>query len=1215
MRTRVLALTAALLLAPAALTARAADTDVPSALFGSEAEARGDFDAWLGELLDAVAAAPDSPFAGICLDKAQGLMPYASDPTIAETKLQPVLDRGTRDADIRESIQDFLASRARTRGEFEGALAFGGNDGYVTRFAVAGPFGWSADALVHRKYAPETTTIDPTATMKGPRGALKWLSVPQLGTSVWVSPDSQLRQGTSGVVYAMARIRSDSARTVALKVWCSDSFAVFMNGRACTVADREQDRVPSPVWTTARLEAGWNRILVKVAGGGRFAVKVADVATGAAVLDIEAGDPLMTAAEPKSMGTPDARTFKTAAERGAAIAATSGDAQAAAAAALLLSDESREWQAYTLFVQAAAAAPALDKTVQANLLAAYGRFLATFSELPPIQRKLRAKASFKAALAAFPDHHSATLRLARYENDDDRPDAAVNALQEYVAKNPTAMAWMAIAEISKARTWEREAIAAAEAALSIAPNSATPIRFLAAYDKQYGNNEQHAKRMRRLIEINAGDSTALSQLIRNLRARGKDDEALAAIQKLSDRWQASLGYRRQKAGILRNLGRLDESLAIWRELALLVPDEETNPREEGEILELQGKTDAAITAYERSLALRGYQPRLWRSLTRLRGGVEDFAQRWEPNVEQIIAELPTDEELKKAYPKAIAITLLDHSVVTVHPDGSASSIVHMLYKIMNEKGVQKYGDMPNAGELLGIRTILPDGTVMKPTGLRGRNYNMEGLVPGVIIEHRFLVHQRAGRKGFEAGQFFFQDFEFRKEPNPVLHSRYVVIADADNVPAYEKRNYEADTEVVEFDGKVATIFEQRDMPRIEWEQGMPEKEEIVPYVDYSPAPSMDDANWELLAGRDDSRTSPILREAVGRVVAPEMGDSAKLRAIFDFVNTEITGEFGMGGSAAAILLEKAGDRGQLFEAMIREAGVRYTLGRAMAWRGHARDLTRPTSSVFNAPFLYLRPSDAAPIPFFMGARHAPFGLVPVGYRGSYAFLASANGGEIIVLPAGGERMDNGAQFTITLGADAESTAVAGDVVYRSGGGFGFKRRLEEMPQDDRRKFAEGQLSGYFASPTLSDFAFPGVETRGEPLTIHLKGTMPQYLSPQSDRFVAGLGLPSSDMTGNYVHRPERVYDLILNVRDDRIDGYTVELGDAFEIAHLPADHLAVSELGTYSLTYRLVGTTLNVRRERHLQPARYTAEQYDGFIAWCKGIDDAEQAKIEYRAR
>lgn len=1213
MRTSALALAAALLLSPA-VPALAGDADVPAVLFGSEAEARGDFDAWMDETLAGLAADPGSPYAGLLIDKVRALSDFVSDPTVIEQRLQPVLDRGIRDGDAREALQDLLAQRARARGEFDRARAYGGNDGYVTRFAVIGPFGWSSAALVHRPYAPEKADVDPKAALEGARGKVTWLPLPQLGDSPWVAPYDQIRQDGIGVAYAMARLRSDTARTVAVKVWCSDTFAVHVNGREAVVADRERDRVPNPVWTTIRLEPGWNRLVVKTTGRTSFAVKLANLADGMPVLDVEEGDPLMTDAAPAAGALPEPMTYRTAVDRAVAASEGGGSPVLLAATAQLLAERGREWEAYESFEAAAASAAALTPVERANLLAAHGRFLADFGELPPIQRKLKAKESYGRALEAFPDHHSATLRMARYENEDDRPDEAVAMLQGLAAKRPTAMAWMTIAEVAKARTWEREAIDAAEAALELAPNHRGALRFLAQYDRQYGNHARLVQRMERLLAIDASDGNALDSLIGSLRDRGQDDTAMARLRELADRWEGSLSYRRQIAIQLRRTGDLDGSLAAWRELERIVPREEEYPREIGEILELKGDTAGALAAYGRSLALQGFQPSVRRAVARLRGDGEDFGRRWEPNIEQMLAELPSDEELKERYPKAVAVTVLDHSVTRVHEDGSSSSIVHMAYKLLNEKGVQKYGDMPNMGDLLSIRTILPDGTVSKPTGLRGRSYNMEGLVPGAIIVHRYLVHQRAGSKGYDGGQFFFQDFQFRQQPNPVVLSRFVVIADEGNVPEWEKRNYEGDPETVEFDGKVATVWEKRDMPRIEWEQGMPEKEEIVPYVDYSPKRTMDDAGWELLDRRDDTRASPVLREALGRAVSPEMGDGEKLRAIHDFVNREITGDFGMGGSPASILMEKAGDRGQLFAAMVREAGIPHRLGFAMPWRGEGRDLTHPTSSLFAGSFLWLEPRDGAPHAFFMGSRHTPYGLVPDPYRGSDAFLVSEDGAEIFRLPEGGMDTSSGVRFGVVLGAKPEDTRVEGDVVYRSGGGYRFKRQLEEMPQDDRRKFAEGQLSPYFASPTLEEYELPGLETRGEPLVVRLRGTMPQYLSRQGDRFVVSLGLPATDMTGRFVHRPERVYDLILNVRDDGVDAYEVDLGDAFEIVTLPDDHLAVHELGTYSLTFRRDGRTLRVRRERHLRPARYTPEQYAGFVAWCKSIDDAEQAKIELRA-
>ena len=255
--------------------------------------------------------------------------------------------------------------------------------------------------------------------------------------------------------------------------------------------------------------------------------------------------------------------------------------------------------------------------------------------------------------------------------------------------------------------------------------------------------------------------------------------------------------------------------------------------------------------------------------------------------------------------------------------------------------------------------VLPDGTVMMPTGLGGRAFNMEGLVPGTVIDHRFVTYAGASPKGFDGGGFYFQDHDLGRNPNPVLLSRYVVLTPPGMDLDPSTRNYHEDPKVEELDGLTATVWEKRDMPRIESERRMPPVTEIVPIVDYSHPPTMEDANWSYLGGGAGNWPTPVLEVAVAEAVKAGMSDVEKLHAIYDFVNSEITGDFGMGGSPASILLEKAGDRGQLFEAMVREAGIPYRMGRAMPWRGEGRDLTRPTSSVFSAAFLWMEPRDGA----------------------------------------------------------------------------------------------------------------------------------------------------------------------------------------------------------------------------------------------------------------
>ena len=127
--------------------------------------------------------------------------------------------------------------------------------------------------------------------------------------------------------------------------------------------------------------------------------------------------------------------------------------------------------------------------------------------------------------------------------------------------------------------------------------------------------------------------------------------------------------------------------------------------------------------------------------------------------------------------------------------------------------------------------------------------------------------------------------------------------------------------------------------------------------------------------------------------------------------------------------------------------------------------------------------------------------------------------------------------------------------------------------------------------------------------------MKTYLAAQGDVFVANLGLPATNMTARFVERAERTYDLVLTRALHVRDEYVIDLGEAFEVSKLPEDHIVIHDAGTYSLTWRQRGDRVTVRRDIHLKPARYAPDEHAGFVAWCKGIDDAEQRKLELRKR
>ncbi|MHC4492629.1 MAG: hypothetical protein ACYTDU_13495, partial [Planctomycetota bacterium] len=963
-----------------------------------------------------------------------------------------------------------------------------------------------------------------------------------------------------------------------------------------------------------RLEGGWNRILFKVVGNASFAIKAADPQTGKPYADLEVGEPLEPAG-PAPARPAAARGYRTPWERARArVAGGQGTPAERAGAAILAQWEGRDWEALGLWERAASDLPAGASVEAANIRAGYGRMLASFSEYPQVHRKLRAREQFELALKHFPHHNSAFLRLARYENDDDRPDRAVNQLLKRLAERPTATAAMALAEITKARGWEAESLGAARKALDLSRNQGSAVTFLADYDRRYGNYGALRERIEQRLRIDRSDWRASDELVKALLARGQDEEAIATLRALWKRYPHALGYGQRIARLLQDRGLYDASLVEWRALEKLVPEDHSHARQIGEILEISGDMEGAKAAYRRSLAVRPYQPPLWRALSRLEGKEFDFGQRWEPDLEELLAALPSTDELKKKYKKAVAITVLDHSVARVNDDGSAMSYVHMVYKLLDEKGVQKYHDLSNTGETLEIRAILPDGTVMLPTGLARRAYNMEGLVPGTVLDHRFLVFQNASpRGGYDGDKFYFQDHELQSDPNPVLLSRLVVIAPKGMKLEPVSRNFGGDPKVEELEDAVATVWEKRDMARITAERYMPPADEIVPNVDYSRPEGFENANWVYLGARRTTWPTPLLEDAAAKVIEDGMSDREKLEALYRYTNTEITGDRGTSRYPSAILMEKAGNRAHLFEALVRTVGIPYRTGRAMRWNGVGRDLKQPDPSAFRERFLWLMPRDAEPIAFFMGPRLAPFGLIPAAYRGSAAFLASEEGGRIIRLPEGGPDVSTSSSFEIFLGADETHVRVKGELVRRSQGSYRAKRTFLDMTADNRRKAAEGRLTRFFANPELTRYELPDLKTPGKPLRFLLEGTMKTYLAAQGDVFVVGLGLPPSAMTAGFVERAERTYDLVLKNRHHGRDEFVIDLGGAFEVSRLPESYVVFHAAGTYSLTWRQRGRRILVRREVHLKPARYAPDEFPGFVAWCKGIDDAEQRKLELR--
>ncbi|MHC4473885.1 MAG: tetratricopeptide repeat protein, partial [Planctomycetota bacterium] len=696
-------------------------------------------------------------------------------------------------------------------------------------------------------------------------------------------------------------------------------------------------------------------------------------------------------------------------------------------------------------------------------------------------------------------------------------------------------AWDRIARITKDKGWEKESLDATRKCLSIFPAFRPALfRMIDHYDR-YGNVDEARALLLRAVEANQVDYEAIDQLSDRDAAEGDVAASLARLRRLCELRPGSVGSRLSLARALRTAGEPDEALAILRSLEARYPLDSRFPRRIGDILRRKGDVRGAVASYERCLTLAPSQGPLRRYVDRLTGREEDFARPYEPEVLDLVKDAPGREE----FPRSPAVCLLDHMVTRVWPDGSSTDIIYMAYKLLDEKGVEAFGRVTTGGDTLEVRTIDPEGRIFEPLGVRRNSFNMPALAPGAVVEYRFRIDQRRDRRWLDTEPFYFRDPEFE---NAVLLSRWIVILPKSLRVELMKRNYDGKHEVEEDGDLVIHTFEVRDSPRTEQEPYMPDGNDFLPWVRFYRNRPLDDLNF-VYADRlwRDLVPTPLVRAEAAKVAAGVEGNVERARALHDHVNELVTGGGGFGGPTST-LLEKAGDRFDLFASLCLAAGVEFELGMASPDRGEDIQWELVDPGMFRRRCMRIPAEEGPEVWVFMSNRFMPFGRVPDRYRDSPVYLVGRDQGRIVSLPPEPEELHRSlTRSTIRLAAEPAGTTA--EVVFDDSSDFGYrwKERLRDLDADDRRQQAERWIAARFTGPIVTGYEIEDLEELGTPARMRIQATLPNFLRVEGDAYEAGLGITTLDLAERYVGKPERIHGMDIRVESGSRSECTIEL--------------------------------------------------------------------------
>ncbi len=244
--------------------------------------------------------------------------------------------------------------------------------------------------------------------------------------------------------------------------------------------------------------------------------------------------------------------------------------------------------------------------------------------------------------------------------------------------------------------------------------------------------------------------------VNHWKLRGQLDRALGEMRQLRARLPGDLTLGAQEADLLVALRRTDEAAALLRGLTALRPRDPSLWKRLGDTLALGKHPAEALDARERALTLDGSDLSLRRTVERARTGKE------------ILAEFAIDgRKALKAFDargsnvEGSSVLVVDAAATRAFADGSMVDRIHTVEKVLDQSAVARVAEVqvPQGAQVLALRTLKADGTVLEPESLDKDTVSLPGVGVGDAVEFEYLLShpaRRAASPGWTAGAFYFQ---------------------------------------------------------------------------------------------------------------------------------------------------------------------------------------------------------------------------------------------------------------------------------------------------------------------------------------------------------------------------------------------------------------------------------------------------------------------------
>jgi hypothetical protein len=649
--------------------------------------------------------------------------------------------------------------------------------------------------------------------------------------------------------------------------------------------------------------------------------------------------------------------------------------------------------------------------------------------------------------------------------------------------------------------------------------------------------------------------------------------------------------------------RFDDATATLRALSALWPRNAKVLEKLGDVRELAGDKAGALAAREQSLLLDGSNLALRRAVVRAKTG-QEVLQAYAIDGRQAIK----DYEANPGAEESAAAYVLDAAATQVYPDGSQVTRIHSVQKALEQSGVQDIAEMtlPSGAQVLALRTLKADGTVLEPESIEGKDtMSLPGVQVGDYVEMEYLVAEASrgpAQPGFTASDFFYQIASM-----PDHRATYTVVAPKGTGMKVDAHNMKAPPPVVKGDEEVFTFEVKNVPPFIPEPDGPPSSREYLPFVVVGAGTT---GNDRLVAVYSDAfldkGTLTWEVEAFAREAAGDKKGLEAVKALYAAVMKRFTGrDAGLTTSAASSVAQDRGSRFWVLKTGLESLGIPTRIAAVRTYSADPVEYLFPEESLLPTVVLRVDVPGEGPVWLDTSTRYAPFGELPetaLGERDAYLMPEPGRALEKVKTPP--VKQQTGKQVKLTLEVDEKGQLTGkGEEVYSGFEAAQLAEAFEAISGERRRQALQGSVGRYFSGAELTDLKLERTEEVGAPFTVRYAFKAPSFGRVDKDRLVLPSITMPAQLGRQYVQLSTRTTPLYLADTEASRTVVTLTMPQGLKLSDPQAQLKVESPFGRLLRTEKQEGRTLTVDESLRLERGRIPAKQYEDFAHFAGQVD------------